>query len=202
MQTCSRRSRSCAMNARKPRRPTRQRCDSSRDRDSDGLPFRARFHVGDLTPAVSVPTRRDAKRAPRERALRSKRPTFPTPRRFRRDARVPGARAPPAARTAPQPQIPAASTRAGRSRCGPCAFSREKKKGKVFSRRRRSQWRDERRARPRRSSRLDANRRRLAMVDALRSLSTGVAAREDLPRRLTAREKPLSANPAGSRGSG
>ena len=39
---CSRRSRSCAMSARKPRRPARQRYDSSRDRDTAAMVFLSR----------------------------------------------------------------------------------------------------------------------------------------------------------------
>lgn len=121
---CSRRSRSCARSARKPRRPARQRYDSSRDRDTAAMvfPFRARLHVGDVAGSFG-PTRRDATARRGERAMRPNRPAFKTPRRFRRDARVPGARARAARRADPQPQISVASTRAVPSR--PCAFRRD-----------------------------------------------------------------------------
>lgn len=114
---CSRRSRSCAMSARKPRRPARRRYDSSRDRDTAAMVFlSALASTWATSPAVSVPTRRDATARRGERAMRPNRPAFKTPRRFRRDARVPGARARAARRADPQPQISVASTRAVPSR--------------------------------------------------------------------------------------
>ena len=81
----------------------------------DGFPF-ALASTWATSPAVSVPTRRDATARRGERAMRPNRPAFKTPRRFRRDARVPGARARAARRADPQPQISVASTRAVPSR--------------------------------------------------------------------------------------
>ena len=134
---CSRRSRSCAMSARKPRRPARQRYDSSRDRDTAAMVFlSALASTSATTPAVSVPTRvtRTARRG--ERAMRSNRPAFTTPRRLRRDARVPGARArrPPRGPLSPRSRSrPRARSRRVSQRFG--FFTRVIRKKRLFQKR-------------------------------------------------------------------
>ena len=159
---CSRRSRSCARSARKPRRPARQRYDSSRDRDTAAMVFlSALASTWATTPAVSVPTRvtRTARRG--ERAMRSNRPAFTIPRRLRRDARVPGARArrPPRGPLSPRSRSrPRARSRRVSQRFG--FFTRVIRKKRLFQKRPFSRREPSREAR---SSTL--RRRRLSTVD-------------------------------------
>ena len=165
---CSRRSRSCARSARKPRRPARQRYDSSRDRDTAAMVFlSALASTWATTPAVSVPTRvtRTARRG--ERAMRSNRPAFTTPRRLRRDARVPGARArrPPRGPLSPRSRSrPRARSRRVSQRFG--FFTRVIRKKRLF---RRDLFRDASLPSPR-GSKLDASE--AASVDGRWMFST------------------------------
>ena len=137
---CSRRSKSCAKSARKPRRPARQRYDSSRDRDTAAVVFLfALASTWATTPAVSVPTRRDANRAARgtRGALETTGVPDPAATQARR-ARFRRARAARRADRSAAPDLGRVHAR-GSASCGPCVSARDAAFRSVFSRRRRFQ---------------------------------------------------------------